>query len=61
MSLFEYLQLQPLEPTEDGTLSDLDVYTQDETIDLSGDEDGEVLAHEWEEIYNALHAADGNE
>jgi len=61
MSLFEYLQLQPIEPQEDGTLSDLDTYLEDEVIDLSGDEDGEVLAREWDEISRAIHSADGNE
>ena len=58
MSLFEYLQLQPVDPQEDGTISELDQYAEDDTIDLTGDEDGEVLAREWEEISNALHGAD---
>lgn len=61
MSFFEYLQLQPLEPQEDGTISDLDTYMEDEVIDLTQDEDGDVLAREWEEIYNSIHAVDGNE
>ena len=61
MSLFQYLQLQPLEPTDDGTVSDLDKYSEDEYIDLSADEDGELLAREWDEISRALHAADGIE
>jgi hypothetical protein len=38
MSIFPFLQLQPLEePSDDGTLSDLDVYEQDDTIDLTHD------------------------
>jgi len=61
MSFFEYLQLQPLEPQEDGTISDLDTYMEDEVIDLTQDEDGDVLAREWEEIYNSIHAVDSNE
>lgn len=55
MSLFQYLKLQPVEPTDDGSVSDLDNYAQDDTIDLSHDEDGEVLAHEWEEITDSMH------
>lgn len=57
MSLFNYLQLQPIDPQDDGTISDLDEYTPDETIDLSGDADGEELAREWEEIEKDLHAS----
>lgn len=57
MSLFNYLQLQPIDPQDDGTTSDLDEYTPDETIDLSGDADGEELAREWEEIEKDLHAS----
>jgi len=61
MPLFQYLELQPVEPTDDGTVSDLDNYTPDEIIDLTMDEDGEVLAREWEEITIALHSHDDNE
>ena len=59
MSLFQYLQLQPVDPQDDGTVSDLDAYDQDEVIDLSGDEDGEALIKEWEEITNDLHTHEG--
>lgn len=55
MSVFQYLQLQPIDPQDDGTISDLDEYAQDEVIDLSGDEDGEALVQEWEEISRDLH------
>ena len=55
MSLFEYLQLQPIDPQEDGTISDLDRYEEDERIDLSADEDGATLLHEWEMITEDLH------
>ena len=55
MSLFQYLKLQPIDPQDDGTVSDLDEYAEDEVIDPSGDEDGEVLVQEWEEISNDLH------
>ena len=43
MSLFQYLQLQPIDPQDDGTVSDLDYYEQDDTIDLTRDADGEEL------------------
>lgn len=58
MSLYQYLQLQPIDPQDDGTVSELDQYEEDEVIDLSQDEDGEVLAREWEEITNAMHQTD---
>ncbi len=57
MSLFSYLQLQPIDPQDDGTISDLDEYSEDETIDLTQDADGEELIHEWEEITRDLHDA----
>ena len=56
MSLFQYLQLQPIEPQEDGTVSDLDQYDEDEVIDLSADEDGDTLLQAWEQISNDLHS-----
>ena len=56
MSLFQYLQLQPIDPQDDGTVSDLDQYNEDEVIDLSADEDGETLIQEWEQITNDLHS-----
>lgn len=55
MSLFQYLQLQPIDPQEDGTVSELDQYAEDEVIDLSQDEDGAALLREWTEITEALH------
>ena len=61
MSLFQYLELQPIEPQEDGTVSDLDKYDEDEVIDLTQDEDGEILVREWEEITEALHGVDREE
>ena len=55
MSLFQYLQLQPIDPQDDGTVSELDQYEEDEVIDLSQDEDGEKLLQEWEAITRDLH------
>jgi len=60
MSLFQYLQLQPIDPQDDGTISELDAYAEDETIDLSGDEDGATLLREWEQISQDLHGVDGH-
>lgn len=55
MSLLHYLQLQPIDPQDDGTVSDLDEYEEDETIDLSGDTDGTTLIEEWDRITHDLH------
>ncbi len=59
MSVFQYLQLQPIDPQDDGTVSDLDQYVEDEVIDLTQDEDGATLLREWEEITNDLHSTSG--
>ncbi len=55
MSLFQYLQLQPIDPQDDGTVSELDTFEQDEVIDLTQDEDGATLLQEWEQITKDLH------
>ena len=55
MSLFQYLQLQPIDPQDDGTVSELDEFEQDEVIDLTQDEDGATLLQEWEQITKDLH------
>lgn len=55
MSLFPYLQLQPIDPQDDGTVSDLDKYEEDETIDLTAENDGEMLEQAWEKITQDLH------
>ena len=50
MSLYTYLQLQPVEPSDDGTVSDLDIYEQDETINLEEDIDEQELEQAWNAI-----------
>lgn len=60
MSLFQYLQLQPIDPQDDGTISDLDKYEEDETIDLSADTDGETLEQEWDKITRDLHGTNSH-
>ena len=59
MSLFQYLELQPIDPQEDGTVSDFDTYLEDDVIDLSQDEDGESLAKSWEKMSNDMHSSKG--
>jgi hypothetical protein len=61
MSLFQYLQLQPIEPQDDGTVSDLDQYEEDEVIDLSQDEDGDTLVRKLEEMVQDMHSTSNNE
>ncbi|MBN9398280.1 hypothetical protein BGO18_01130 [Candidatus Saccharibacteria bacterium 47-87] len=56
MSLLQYLQLQPIDPQDDGTVSDLDDFPQDEVIDLTEEDDGDTLAQSWEEIDETLHS-----
>jgi len=52
MSILNYLQLQPVDPTTDGTISPLDAYEQDETIDLNADIDESILDQAWDAILN---------
>lgn len=54
MSILHYLQLQPVDPQEDGTISDLDDYAQDETIDLQSDIDEQTLDEAWNHIVEDL-------
>lgn len=57
MSIFKYLQLQPVEPLDDGTISELDQYAEDDTIDLSSDMDGEVLMRKLDEMARDMHGS----
>jgi len=61
MTDYKYLQLQTIDPQDDGTVSDLDEYVQDDVIDLTDDADGEQLANEWDEILHDLHGDDRHE
>lgn len=54
MSILNFLQLQPVEPTDDDTISPLDEYEHDETIDLEADIDESVLDQEWEMVMQDL-------
>jgi len=55
MPELQFLQLQPVEPNDDGTsTSPLDDYQHDDPIDLSQDIDGGVLETTWESILSDL-------
>lgn len=56
MSIYTYLQLQPVEPDQDDDekTSDLDTFEKDETIDLKEDVSGEELEKDWAEITKDL-------
>lgn len=55
--LLPYLQLQPVEPDDDGgSTSPLDDYAHDDTIDLSSDVDGSSLEDSWAHIVEDIEA-----
>jgi len=49
-----YLQLQPVEPSDDGTVSPLDDYAHDDELDLTQDFDGAALESAWTTILNDI-------
>lgn len=55
MSVFHYLQLQTVDPQDDGTVSDLDMFEQDDVIDLTQEADGEELGRIWDDINKDIH------
>ena len=54
MSILQFLQLQPVDPTDDGTTSPLDDYQHDETIDLDEELDEGILEQEWAMVIDDL-------
>ena len=54
MSILNFLQLQPVEPTTDDSVSPLDDYQHDVTFSLDDDVTGEELVEEWTEIEESL-------
>ncbi len=54
MSIYNYLQLQPVDPQDDGTTSDLDQYAQDEAFDLNSDIDEQELDTAWDQVIKDL-------
>ena len=55
MSVFQFLELQPIEPQDDGSISELDQYEHDELIDLYYEPDGEELIRTWSRMEGELH------
>jgi hypothetical protein len=55
MSDLKYLQLQPVEPNDDGTSdSPLDDYARDEDINLDEDIDEQAIEEAWTNIVNDI-------
>lgn len=55
MSELKYLQLQPVEPNDDGTSdSPLDDYAQDDPINLDDDIDEQALEDAWTDIVHDI-------
>lgn len=50
MSILHFLQLQPVDPQDDGTKSDLDTFEEDEKIDLMHDINEQELDAAWDHI-----------
>ena len=55
MSVFQYLQLQTIDPQDYGTVSELDQYEQDETIDLSEEVEGAEIMRAWDILEKDMH------
>jgi hypothetical protein len=53
-NILKYLQLQTVDPTNDGTTSALDEYEHDEILDLSADIDENVLDQAWGAVIDDL-------
>ena len=54
MSILNFLQLQTVDPTDDGTVSPFDDYQHDDVINLDEEIDEAVLDQEWEAVLNDL-------
>lgn len=53
--LLQYLQLQPVEPDDDGnSTSPLDDFPHDDTINLDDDVDGNALQDSWTHIVDDI-------
>lgn len=50
MSILHFLQLQPVDPQDDGSKSDLDTFEEDEKIDLTHDINEQELDAAWDSI-----------
>jgi hypothetical protein len=54
MSIYNYLQLQPVDPQDDGSISPLDQHDEDETLDLKHDIDEQTLNESWDKVIKDL-------
>lgn len=54
MSIYKFLQLQPVDPRDDGTTSALDQFDPDETFDLKHDIDEQTLDNAWDKVIKDL-------
>ena len=54
MSILQFLQLQPVDTTDDTTVSPLDEYQHDEIIDLNEEIDEAAFSLKWEAEVNEL-------
>ena len=55
-TVFHYLKLQPVDPQDDGSISDLDQYAQDEVIDLTVEAEGAEIMQAWDRIEQDMHS-----
>lgn len=55
MSILQFLQLQPVEPTDDDSVSPLDDYQHDEIIDLDEELDESILDQKWATFFSELN------
>ena len=55
-NVFHYLKLQPVDPQDDGSISDLDQYAQDEVIDLTVEAEGAEIMQAWDRIEQDMHS-----
>lgn len=60
MSVFQYLQLQPVDPQDDGSISDLDQFEHDEVIDLTEETENQDIIQAWERLEQDMHSTDSN-
>lgn len=56
-SVFHYLKLQPVDPQDDGSVSDLDQYEEDDVIDLSEEAEGAEIMQAWDQIERDMHGS----
>ncbi len=58
MTLFNYLQLQPVDPRDDGTVSELDAIAEDDVIDLTQETSEQEIVERLDEMLEDIHSDD---